>query len=83
MNSGHFNRDIEELGLIKSHIIVSLSLMASRYGKYKIAKAKSMIREIDSFLVEWSAIPIQRRESQQNENHNDKEELLNVKDLAS
>lgn len=57
--------------------------MASRYGKYKIAKAKSMIREIDSFLAEWNNIPIQRRESQQHENHNDKEELLNVKDLAS
>lgn len=42
-----------------------------------------MIREIDSFLAEWNTIPIQRRESQQNENHNDKEELLNVKDLAS
>ena len=31
--------DIEELGIIKSHIMVALSLSASRYGRYKIVKA--------------------------------------------
>jgi hypothetical protein len=36
--------------------------MASRYGKYKIAKAKSMIEEIDSFISEWNLqIPLQTR----------------------
>lgn len=48
--ANRFGKDIEELGLIKSHIIISLTLMASRYGKYKIAKAKSMIEQIDSFV---------------------------------
>lgn len=65
IKAGRFSQDAEGLGLIKSHIIVSLTLMASRYGKYKIVKAKSMIEEIDYFLFRWNnEIPLQTRESQ-------------------
>lgn len=57
--------------------------MASRYGKCKIVKAKSMVGEIDMFVSEWNEIPYQRRESQQDGGRNAREGLTNTKDLPS
>jgi len=42
--------DSTELGIIKSYIIIALSLTASSYGRFKLIRAKSMIDEIRRFI---------------------------------
>jgi len=69
--------------MIKSYIIVALSLMSSHYGRFKIVKAASMINEIDMFLLDWNYIPLHKRESQQEGNEQCKLELLKMKNLPS
>jgi hypothetical protein len=50
---GRYEADAEATMLVKGHIVVALSLMASGYGRYKLVRDNLMIEDIDTFLNEW------------------------------